>query len=470
MWRKNLILITTLLILVASLTGCGQQAEPAAPAEEPSAEEEAAAPEEAEAAASEEAEAAAPAETAADEAAETTEEEPVTIVWLEHLSTEWGDEWFDEVTADFEAETGIHVERVSAPWNDLWPKMSTWAQSGEMPDVYGTWAGWTATLAEWDAMADLTPLIPELSDPEEFEANQGVMWPEIGEFDGELVMVPWWLQSYGLFYNQEAFEEKGYEVPETWDEFRALLEQIRADGDYGINMAWGVPAESGLHFGYLQWMWRALGAGGTLADASGNPAFNTPEGKLAMQYWADLYNDDLILPGSEATTVQQNRGDFCSGKTIMIIDGPWMGATCETMEADFTVAMAPGLCGEATCGNVVYPWYFTVAEDSEHKVEALRFIEYLVSDEVAADFSKTFSTALANPIRYDDPEFAAHPITGKMQELLAAEGNQALPNTLYAEEVQVMIGTEWQRVLFGEQTVDEAIESIETQWNEIVSQ
>ena len=56
-----------------------------------------------------------------------------------------------------------------------------------------------------------------------------------------------------------------------------------------------------------------------------------------------------------------------------------------------------------------------------------------------------------------------------MQDLLAAEGNQPLPATPYAEEVQVMIGTEWQKVLFGKETVDEAIASIEKQWQEIVS-
>lgn len=396
-------------------------------------------------------------------------EEPITISWFEHLSTEWGNEWFDKATADFEAKTGIHVERISAPWNDLWPKMTTWMQSDEMPDVYGTWAGWTASLDRNDAMADLKPLIPTLADPAEFEANQGAMWPGIGEFNNNLVMVPWWLQPYGLFYNKEAFEEKGYKVPSTWDELRTLLEQMKADGVNGMEMTWGVPAESGIHFTYLQWMWRLLGAGGALTDAAGNPAFNTPEGKLAMQYWADLFNDGLLMPGSEAATVQQNRGDFCAGKTLMIIDGPWMGATCETMGSEFTVEMAPGLCGEKTCGNVVYPWYFVVAENSKNKEAALKFIDYLTSDPIASDFSKTFSISMANPIRYEDEDYKNNPITGKIQALLAVEGNAPLPPTMNAEEVQAMVGTEWQKVLFGQQTVEEAIASIEKQWNEITA-
>jgi len=395
--------------------------------------------------------------------------EKVTITWFEHLSTEWGNEWFDKATADFEAETGIHVERISAPWGDLWPKMTTWSQSGEMPDVYGTWAGWTADLTQFGVMADLEPLIPQLPDSNEFVANQGAMWPGVGRFGGQLVMVPWWLQSYGLFYNKEAFAEKGYQVPTTWDELRGLLEQIKADGGNGLEMTWGTPADAGIHFTYLQWMWRLLGAGGSLTNDQGNPAFDTPEGKLAMQYWADLYNDGLLMPGSEAATVQQNRGDFCSGKTLMIIDGPWMGATCGTMNATFTVEMAPGLCGEKSCGNVVYPWYFAIAENSKHKVEALKFIAYLTSDAVGQDFSKTFSISLANPVRYSDADYKNDPITGKMQALLGTAGNQPLPPTLHAELVQTMVGEEWQSVLFGKQDVDEALASIKTKWLAITS-
>lgn len=410
-----------------------------------------------------------PAPTAAPTDVPTQAPEKVTITWFEHLSSEWGNEWFDKVTADFEAETGIHVERISAPWNDLWPKMTTWSQSGEMPDVYGTWAGWTATISEWEVMADLDPLITKLPNPDKFVAQQGAMWPEIGKFGGELVMVPWWLQPYGLFYNKEAFEEKGYSVPATWDELRTLLEQMKADGVDGMEMTWGVPAEAGIHFTFLQWMWRTLGDGGQFTDENGNPAFNTPEGKAALEYWYNLYNDELLMPGSEAATVQQNRGDFCSGKTLMIIDGPWMGATCAAMGSTFTIEMAPGLCGEKTCGNVVYPWYLVVASTSKHPVEALMFIDYLTSDEVALEFSKTYSIALANPIRYDDEDFKSDPITGKIGGLLAAPGNAPLPPILYGEEVQAMVATEWQKVLFGEQSIDQALENILKQWTEITS-
>ena len=153
----------------------------------------------------------------------------------------------------------------------------------------------------------------------------------------------------------------------------------------------------------------------------------------------------------------------------MIIDGPWMGSTCASLGGKFTVTMAPGLCGSATCGNVVYPWYFAVANDSKHKLQALEFIDYVTSDAVSEDFSKTFSTALANPIRDNDADFKNDPITGVIPTLLTAKGDSFLPAVMNGDDIQTMIGTEWQKVLFGQETTDKAIVNMDTQWKAIMS-
>jgi hypothetical protein len=50
---------------------------------------------------------------------------------------------------------------------------------------------------------------------------------------------------------------------------------------------------------------------------------------------------------------------------------------------------------------------------------------------------------------------------------LATAGNQPLPATVNAEEVQLMVGEQWQAVLFGQQTVEEALANIEQKWMEI---
>ena len=42
--------------------------------------------------------------------------------------------------------------------------------------------------------------------------------------------VPYVANAAGVLYNRAMFEEYGWEIPETWDEFIALCEQIQSEG------------------------------------------------------------------------------------------------------------------------------------------------------------------------------------------------------------------------------------------------
>jgi multiple sugar transport system substrate-binding protein len=48
--------------------------------------------------------------------------------------------------------------------------------------------------------------------------------------DGKQYFVPFYYYPWAVQYRKSAFESGGYEIPTTWDEFKALLDQIQADG------------------------------------------------------------------------------------------------------------------------------------------------------------------------------------------------------------------------------------------------
>lgn len=48
--------------------------------------------------------------------------------------------------------------------------------------------------------------------------------------DDAQYFVPFYYYPWALHYRKSAFEEAGYTVPTTWDEFKALLDQMQADG------------------------------------------------------------------------------------------------------------------------------------------------------------------------------------------------------------------------------------------------
>ena len=67
------------------------------------------------------------------------------------------------------------------------------------------------------------------------------MWANLPDFsegfksastglDGKQYFVPIYFYPWAVHYRQSLFDEKGYEIPTTWDEFKALCDQMKADG------------------------------------------------------------------------------------------------------------------------------------------------------------------------------------------------------------------------------------------------
>ena len=48
--------------------------------------------------------------------------------------------------------------------------------------------------------------------------------------DGKQYLVPFYFYPWAVHYRQSLFDEKGYEIPATWDDFKALCDQMEADG------------------------------------------------------------------------------------------------------------------------------------------------------------------------------------------------------------------------------------------------
>ena len=91
--------------------------------------------------------------------------------------------------------------------------------------------------------------------------------------------LPYVANAAGMLYNKEMFEEHGWEIPETWDEFLTLCEEIKASGIQP------------LYFGYKDtWTclapWNALAVGLTDSDTCnqvnmGNTTFTAAYGEVA---------------------------------------------------------------------------------------------------------------------------------------------------------------------------------------------
>ena len=274
--------------LVAAACGGDDAAD--APAEEPAAEEPAAEEPAAEEPAAE--------EPAAEEMTEISvtgpERSDEEAGALQQVLSAWGEANGVTVTytgdADWEANINVQVEAGNAPDISIFP------QPGKLADFAR--AGYIVPLsAETDAAI-------EWSDA----------WKVFGNVDGVQYGVPLKADMKSLvWYSPARFAADGYEVPTTFDEFVALVDEITAAGG---SKALCVGIESGQATGWTFTDWveemvlRQAGADVYDQWVAGEVTFSDEPIQTAMQTVIDLWTEDNVYAsaGTIAATAFQDNG------------------------------------------------------------------------------------------------------------------------------------------------------------------
>ncbi len=104
--------------------------------------------------------------------------------------------------------------------------------------------------------------------------------------DGKQYLVPYYYYPWAVFHRKSVFRERGYEIPRTFDEYRALAKKMQKDGlvpfAFGDKDGW--PAMG--TFDYLNM--RANGYDFHLALMSGQKSWNSPQVKQVFDLWRGL--------------------------------------------------------------------------------------------------------------------------------------------------------------------------------------
>ena len=127
---------------------------------------------------------------------------------------------------------------------------------------------------------------------------------------------------HGFIYNKDAFEELGLSVPETEEEFFAVLEKIKEDGNYipmamGTNDQWEAATMGYNNIGPNYWK----GEEGRLGLIDGSQ-------KLTDEQWVAPYRQlakwgDYLGDGYEAQTYPDSQNLFTLGRAAIYPAGSW---------------------------------------------------------------------------------------------------------------------------------------------------
>ena len=150
------------------------------------------------------------------------------------LSTTWtqgsvAQDNIEELIAKFEEEhPNVTIEHDALSTADLRTKLTVQAASGDLPDVSWCPQSYAREFAKDGLILEWQDIMEE--DPDWHEWFSDAVLEALTEDDGKILLAPLEGSIDGLYYNKEMFDEHGWTVPETWDEFMELIPKIKEAG------------------------------------------------------------------------------------------------------------------------------------------------------------------------------------------------------------------------------------------------
>jgi multiple sugar transport system substrate-binding protein len=262
-----------------------------------------------------------------------------------------------------------------------------------------------------------------------------------------------------LVYIKDAFTAAGIEsAPTTIDEFvdDACKLTDASTETYGF-------AQGGTYFWASAPVFYAMG--GKVTDDAITTAtgyINSPESVAAFTMLKDLYDRGCLSPNLLGGGIATDAGSG-SGKYAMIIDGPWMVDIYKSNYPDFNYGFALVPAGKDGTSSVVGGEDIVVLDGSTNKEAALKWVAYLMSPEA----QKTMAQAGVIPTLSSlvgDPDLPAY-FSVFMEQLKTAQAR--VPSPAWSD-MDTAIGNAYQRILNGDQTVQESLDQAATEINALL--
>lgn len=290
-------------------------------------------------------------------------------------------------------ETGVEIEIVDVPYDDLQTKVRNAAKAndlpaiGRMPSIDPVWLDRTVDLA--DIAAEIKPI-------------EGMY---ASDDDGKVPGLPSDLTAVGMFLNKDLWDETGVEYPTsfddnvwTWDEFLAAANSVREAAGIKFSLTMDRSSHRLSSFLYQN------GSEGLRlnADLSGYEANDATVGALERFI---AMNDDAVMPRSVWLTEEDPNAMFKTGQVAAYYSGSWQIADFIANIADFEWISVPMPAQPEQATNFGAAAQIVVFEGSGQEEQALEFVKWLYTPENYAEISRIAGFLPATggvEVTYDD--------------------------------------------------------------------
>lgn len=314
--------------------------------------------------------------------------------------------WFSKLQKEFKAETGatLTFETFSSAEEEQ-KKIQTGVISGTGPDVFMLGTTFTPVAQATGGFLELTDQDwQKIGGRQQFSPEALAM---SGTDPNHEIGVPFSMRPYALAYNTELFEKAGIDgPPKTWDELLADAKKLTSpsDGVYGLSIDY---ADEYNPWKYI-WTLTQQSGGSFVSDDMQQAQLDSAEVVKATQDYFDLLTEhEVVDPASAGWENDQAVSAFASGKAAMLpMIAPSIIPTLEESAVKDSYAVAPmplvpfGMeqrpPGGVAAGTIVSGDNAAIAEYTDEKDLALKYLEMVTSQEKQLLYARLFGDVPAN--------------------------------------------------------------------------
>jgi len=280
-----------------------------------------------------------------------------------------------KIVDDFNAShPNIKVKFWTSAWTNVFTKFQTSFAMGEPPDVVIMHVG---DLPQFASRRMIQPLDDSVK---AIGINQDEFFPRVWRktiYEGTQYAVPLDFHPMAVYCRVDLFEKAGLDAHRTFAGREDFLNRAAklTDGTTQYALALGsTHAHTSRYWYGLQYQ----NGGEILTPDQTKAAFNTPAGVGAYQFLVDLIYKYKIAPEHEFDIDK----DFLSGKTAMVIEGPWW-VPAASKQLDFTTLPFPQIFGHSGVWASSHCITFPGAGNKARQNAALTLIKYISDNSFA---------------------------------------------------------------------------------------
>ena len=333
-----------------------------------------------------------------------------THMWPEHAQI------MKQLCQEYSAQNpNVIIQPAYVQYDQMENTLKSALVSGGLPDVFIFWSNAFSSFAQGGHLANIDQYV--LAEKDNF-VNDGFAL-EDGKLDGHYYAAPFRASGFCVVYNKTIFEKNGWQVPNTLEELDALCTTITKETSLTPLAVYGTSS------GTMMMVKSTFDAYvDIISGLATDPSYingrqnieDYPQVKelyaKAMEKYKRWYDSGYF---TKAPTTKDNaRKEFTNNNTAMILfNNNNLGDLIKEIDGAFEVGLisfpAPqvvvdsnGAMKNYTSGS--FDSLF-ISKDTKNYEEALKFVEYLMSDEVQQRWAKeTTSVSLKKAVTYESEE------------------------------------------------------------------